>query len=513
MAMATPTFINHPRCAILPSPEKLDTGSTSPGQDETNTRGDFDNVWQWLTSSRFLNTRFYVDVKETVDQGGQLNNTIYKSVIKLAFDNAFDAIRNTSQPEHEEMVLLYYVGHGLSEQGAKKLNKANLIMSKRNLVSSSPRLDKVGFLDPQQYFAAAESFLTPHRTVKGGELCLHDVGFCDLQGLLEPWIAAVKQENDNATGVKKNKHLVIIADSCYSGVLVDDLHQLALMQDRPWNENGCTVTVQSASGSGEQTFGDYFTPCFVHFNKPENKKQLRELKKKWDEKSEIEKNAYRAVDLPSPEVVTTMPSEKLRSGEDDPILVLPRIQGARLTLFRDAGFFKFCFLSLSGIVGSKARALTPEAAREFLLHTNFNIRDYKLKKMAKNDTPMALVLVDDPKDNDHVVCVHIHFSNTDTSLDNVSGVNLIHHNKPKKASAYKLCLQDTFDQKQPFTLQETTRLVTQCRNYVELRNPGLWENSVDWKMKKSFKTMLEKKERSDWGNNYVWKATKGLKFI
>ena len=505
--METPTYIERPRCAILPSPEKLKKGSSSPGQDETNTRGDFDKVFQWLTSLNFLNIGFLVDVKTTVDQGGQLEDTIYRSVIRLAF-SAFDPIRNTFRPQHDEMVLLYYAGHGLSEQGATMLKEANLI--KENLTSPFPRLDKVGYSDPEQYFKAAETFLKQNEKVKGGELCLHDVGFCGLQGLLKPWIAAVKEKSTNIPNgsVKMNKHLVVISDSCYSGKLVEDLEQLALTPG-PWNENGCTVTVQSSSGSGEPTFGGYFTPCFVHFNKPENQGKLQKLKQKWDEKSEIEKNAYRAVDLPSPQVATTMPSEKLSSREDDPTLELPKIQGVQLTLFRDAGFFKFCFLSLSGIVGSKARALTPEAATPFLSQDNFVILDYKLKTML-NGTPMALVLVDDPNDEVHVVCVHIHFRNSVTSnLKNVSGVNLIHHKRPTNVGDEdNLFLEATPYSKLSFKLEEPNifRLVQRCKTYVNGEKRGRWNKSKRWKMGNNqlgFNKKFRLKERSAWMDKYV----------
>jgi hypothetical protein len=51
-------LIQHPRCAILPSPDKLNT-ATSPGEDALiKTRADFDKVWRWLTSSDFLKLDF-----------------------------------------------------------------------------------------------------------------------------------------------------------------------------------------------------------------------------------------------------------------------------------------------------------------------------------------------------------------------------------------------------------------------------------------------------------------------
>ena len=501
-----PCVIKPPRCAILPSPEKLRTSFTSPGQDETNTQGDFHKVWKWLTSSNLFNAQFYEHVQVPTDDDEHLGDAVYENLIKVAFGSVFE-IHDTVQPEDEvEMVLLYYAGHGLSEKGAKELNEANLI--DEHLTSPFPRLDKVGIANSKQYFAAA------HQTVKGGELCLHHFGFCDLQGLLTPWIADMKRTSVKAPDrVKKNKHLVVVVDSCYSGKLVEDLEELAL-KSGPWNENGCTVTVQSASSSGEPTFGGYFTPCFVHFNKPGNQEKLKKLKRKWDEKSEIEKNAFRAVDLPSPQVATTMPSEKLSSGEDDPTLELPVIQGVQLTLFHDAGFFKFCFLSFSGIVGFKARTLTLKAADTFLLQPNFNILDYKLKKMKKNGTPMALVLVDDdPKDQAHVVCVHIHFRNRNTSnLCNVSGVNLIHHNRPTNAGDVgHLFLEDTSDRKWKFRREDASRyrhLVEQCKNYVDGTEPGRWADPLLWNMKKDelgFHGHFRLKERSAWMDHYVKK--------
>jgi len=44
---------NHPRCAILPSPEKLDVLIGSPGSDKTDTLGDFDLIKDWVTKSEF----------------------------------------------------------------------------------------------------------------------------------------------------------------------------------------------------------------------------------------------------------------------------------------------------------------------------------------------------------------------------------------------------------------------------------------------------------------------------
>ena len=49
----------HPRCAILPSPEKLDESIGFPGSDKTDTLRDFDLIKDWVTTSELLNTEFH----------------------------------------------------------------------------------------------------------------------------------------------------------------------------------------------------------------------------------------------------------------------------------------------------------------------------------------------------------------------------------------------------------------------------------------------------------------------
>ncbi|XP_028391935.1 uncharacterized protein LOC114516607 [Dendronephthya gigantea] len=186
----------------------------------------------------------------------------------------------------------------------------------------------------------AAMYIEPKRPLEGGELDLGEFGYCDLGGILEPWIAALTR-----SPTPKNKHLIVIVDSICSGRFVEDLQKLA-SKEGPWNQNGCGVTVQSACGSDEVNFArnfvGYFTPCFVHFNKPENRDTLQDLKREWNSKNEIKKIVCRYDrDLPSPEAATTMPLDKLSSTIDCPTVEFQDLPG--LTLFQDAGFFKFCF--------------------------------------------------------------------------------------------------------------------------------------------------------------------------
>ena len=725
-------LVERPRCGIIPSPDKLDRNIDSPGKDEIETRHDFNRVWKWL--SECLNIEFYTEVKTTIDRNEQLEPSVFKSAIRSAFQ-AFDPIRNTHSPEAEEMVLLYYTGHGLSPSSSG---------------SSSPLLEKVGY--PGEYFAAAQPYLTPNRKVKGGELYLHDVGYCDLQGLLKPWIAAVKEESSNSSGNKKLKHAIIIADSCNSGKLVEDLAGLNQWPG-PWNENDCTVTVQSACNSCEGTFGGYFTPCFVYYNQtgglvqqiqrnaqkiqqnvqqiqqnvgpmqnaqqiqhnvhqmqeiaqqiqhnvqqiqhnvqqiqgnaqqiqqnvrqiqgnaqqiqhnvqqiqgnaqqiqdnvqqiqhnvqqiqqnvqqiqgsaqqiqqnvqqtegnaqqiqqnvpqiqgnaqqiqhnvqqlqenaqqilqnvqqiqgnaqqmPENDQQIQEnaqqiqesvqqiqenvqqipeldgLIKEWNGKIEIEKDAYREIELPSPKLATTRLPGNVDS-ENDPVLKLS-LQGFQMHLFRDAGFFKFCYLKYSGALRPPL-ALDGDTVQTFLERDRFNIIDYKLTKM-RNGTPIALFLVpnpgdqdqvdnpgdqdpdqvdnpgdqdqvdnpgdqdqvDNPDDDDHVIYVRIHFSNSTTAFANISEVNLVQHQCPTYPSLLFLAVNNPNAVRRLNHKEHATqykRLVTQCKNCVEASEPGRWVDVTRWNMGNNqlgVKHMVRMRDRSTWMNEYLKKKT------
>ena len=508
-------LVRRPRCGIIPSPDKLDISINSPGEDEIETRRDFNRVWKWLSGC--LNIGFYTDVKTTIDRDEQLEPSVFKSAIRYAFQ-AFDPIRNTSSPEAEEMVLLYYTGHGLSPSSSG---------------SSSPLLKEVGY--SREYFAAAQPYITPNRKVKGGELYLHDVGYCDLQGLLKPWIAAVKEKSTNSSGDKKLKHVVIIADSCYSGKLVEDLAGLN-QSPGPWNENDCTVTVQSACNSHEVTFGGYFTPCFVYYNQTgglvqqiqgnaqqiqENDQHISELDgliREWNGKIEREKDAYRKIELPSPQLATTRLPGNVDS-ENDPVLKLS-FQGFQMYLFRDAGFFKFCYLKYSGALRPPL-ALDGDTVQTFLERDMFNIIDYKLTKM-RNGTPIALFLVrnpgdqdqvDNPGGQDHVICVRIHFSNSTTALANISEVNLVQHQCPTYPSLLFLAVNNPNAVRRLNHKEHATqykRLVTQCKDCVEASEPGRWVDVTRWNMGNNqlgVKHMVRMRDRSTWMNEYLKKKT------
>ena len=490
--MNAPNMLPRRWCGIIPSPDQLNRNINSPGLDKVNTRRDFDLVWKWLKLSKFQNADFYKDI---VNNGNYLEDGFFRAAISFAF-HAFAPIRNTYSRKDEEMVLLYYSGHGLSEEGGTRLNEAN-----QDGWSSSPLLERVGFTNPGEHFSAAGPYLTQNRNVKGGELCLHEVGFCDLYGLLEPWIAAVEEKSTNSSGEKKNKHVVIIADSCYSGKLVEDLAALKQWPG-PWNKNGCTVTVQSACNSREVTFGGYFTPCFVHYNQTG---ELDRLIEEWNSKPKPQKDTYRDIKLPSPRLETTRPLGNVDS-ENDPVLKV-FFEDFQLCLFRDAGFFKFCYLKCSEALQPPLE-LNRGTVTTFLRQMTFNIIDYKLTK-TRNGTPIALFLVHNPNNPNHIICVHIYFNNSSTALANIRGVNLVQYQCPTYPSLLFLVTSDPnaiWHLKPNEHAAQYTTLVTQCKNYVEATKRGRWVDVATWNMGNNqlgVNHMVRMQNRSTWMNKYV----------
>lgn len=290
----------YPCCGLVPSPERVSVGSSS-GRDDTNTYEDYLETLQWLKKCKFKNVGHF---EYPNHKPGDLEETQYKAMVKNAYSLPFAAIGNTKSPNLDELVFWYYSGHGLDKDIASQLN-----------YSATPCLNSNKHNQP----------------VKGGELCLHSLGFCNLDGLLQPWIEAVGSE-------KHNKHLVVVLDSCHSGVFVEDLKQ-SQYNDTSWHKNNCTITVQAACGENEKVQGGYFTQTFLYLNKYND--ELERLKNEWSNLDDETKHAYKATKLPSPVVASTAAVDTA-----DPTLKIEH-QGFSVTLFRDGGFFKFCYDSVA----------------------------------------------------------------------------------------------------------------------------------------------------------------------
>ena len=573
---------NHPCCVLLPSPEKLDTSMNSLGSDVTDTLEDFQRIKNWARENKLLNTGFS-DYRERQDK--QLEKSSFKSLVQLAFSTAFVAMRNTRNPDLEELVFWFYTGHGLGTETAKTLEYL-----------STPCLSNVDLNHNYHDDAISFDFLQKERKVQGGELCLHMGGFCDLYGLLKPWIAAVKSESINAPGQKKNKHLVVILDSCHSGIIAQELKefekQVRKKDESFLKEN--SVTIQAACGPNERTFGGYFTPPFLYLNDPQNKKLLEQLRKSWKQMTDEKKDEYRSIELPSPMVVTTRASLQgteeqaqppptqggtvdpqsppaqggtvnpqptppqgdtvdpqpppaqggtvdpqpppAQGGTVDPqpppaqgdtvdpqpqnVTMEINVQNFKLTLFPDAGFFKFCSLKVFQYRQAKAleplvkeRALYRATVEAFMKSKSFKVLDYKLKTYTgtgpadKNaGSPIGLFLLDDPVNPGFAVCAHVHFKAGSTDVNDVQRINLVHHKRPPGRCIEYVEDGGKFRVNIDKTADAARELVKACRQHVDTNESGRWNNVSQWNMTGSQLSVNGKfrlNERSAWEQSYL----------
>ena len=476
----------HPRCILLSSPEMLDLSMNYPGSDKTNTREDFALVRDWVGIKGLLNADFYQGYGEKA-----LEHTEFGALVKLAYKNGFDAMRNTASPDGEELVFWYYTGHGLGKDKARNLT-----------YSSTPHLE--------DDYKAVNHLVEEGGKVKGGELFLHKFGFCGLHGLLKPWIAAVKLESINAKGAKKkNKHLVIILDSCHSGILANDLQEFKdhVQAEDPSLLEGNSITIQAACGPNERTFGGYFTPCFTYLNQDENSSWLQGLKEEWDKMTTQEKNEYESIDLPSPVVVST------RGQSQEPTMEVAA-QNLKLELFPHPGFFKFCSIKFCQLEDKQFlpeqndRALNDSSAKAFMQSQKFTVLDYKLKTVTAADpsykyggTPLGLFLLEDPHNAQLAICAHIHFIDRNTAKA-PSRINLVHHRKQLKRAGVFFYTEKL--PKREIRVDGSQVLVEACRAYVTKNScQGTWADVSKWNMKKSFNNSFKLQERSAWEDDYL----------
>lgn len=476
----------HPRCALLLSPEMLDRSMNSPGSDRTNTREDFVVVRDWVGKKGLLNADFYQGYGEKA-----LEHTEFGALVKLAYKNGFDAVRNTASPDGEELVFWYYTGHGLGKDKARNLT-----------YSSTPRLE--------DDYKAVNHLVEEGRKVKGGELFLHKFGFCGLHGLLKPWIAAVKLESINAEGAKKkNKHLVIILDSCHSGILANDLQdlmKLVQMKDPLLLEEN-TITIQAACGPDERTSGGYFTPCFIYLNQDENSSWLKGLKEEWGQMTPQKREEYESEDLPSPMVVTT----RHQYNGHQPTMEVTA-QNFKLELFQHPGFFKFCAIRFCQLKDKQFcfeqndRALDASSATAFMESPKFTLLDYRLKTIKTpgpfKETPLGLFLLEDPHNAQLAICAHLHFEDKNTNKP-PSRINLVHHKKKQKG-VDAFVYTEELPKLDISELDGTQVLVEACRDYVTKNScQGTWNDVSKWNMKKSANKLFRLQERSTWEDGYL----------
>ena len=118
-----------------------------------------------------------------------------------------DYIKNTFYPDATELCIFYYSGHGLKSTGLLELHSIQ---------------------------------------VSAADIINHW-----FQALMDP-----KSNNCRGEIKRINKHLVLILDSCFSGVLIDECK---LYADKL--PEGCSITIQASSGDCG-SYAGLFTPTF-----------------------------------------------------------------------------------------------------------------------------------------------------------------------------------------------------------------------------------------------------------
>lgn len=504
---------------IIGSPEKLERDG-NPGSDLTNTRRDLELLDVWGRKRKIL---FYKNPKT------------FDFKVQTALHPLFEISHPT---------FLYYTGHGLDKKKASELH-----------YSASPRLDDImeRFVryryrpDDDPLFHVLDTFKEKcdGRKVKGGELFLHQFGFCDLYGLLKFWCAGVcdyvnvhngcyPSFNFGKTWIPEHKkawyledkepwfledeepwflkdeepwvpnlfnsQLVVILDSCYSGEVAQQLHDFVsdIREKVPSPPDGINITIQAACGTDERTFGGYFTPVFTYLNDPENEEVLEKWKDEWKKMTEEARSNYKSLDLPSPMVVTTLPAP-----EDTTMKFT--FQGkfgwkTSVTLFPDAGFFKFCYVKVQHhqdkAFEGQDRVLNDAKATEFMVKGEFLVTDYKLKTFGGSSgkaaefagNPVGLFLLKVPSNK--FICAHIHFAPNNTRRP--TRINLVHHHNVPCVNTG--LYEEDHDKMLPKEIKKgehkidvtkhynAGKLVQNCREFVEKKEPGRWSDVNKWDM-------------------------------
>ena len=466
-----------PRVGILPSPDELDIPG-SPGVDDIETRKDFHDVWKWAMGNEFLNTGFYDEQVKNVEEGKQIEIDEFGPLVDTAYKLAFDHIRDTKSPEKEEMVVLYYAGHGLDEDEIPNIPEE---------VPKSPFPNIPTVAD--DYFKDADDFSEPTPQVKGGEFYLHHRGFCDLRGLLRPFMAAINHEDPEKR--KKNKHLLIIADSCFSGILADDLEKLENDGTlKSYIERGCSVTVQASCGSDEEALSGYFTPSFLHLNRENNYEKLFD---EWVECKDSNDFLDNFEDLQSPRVASTL--DELKNGD----MNLTR-QNSTIHLINDAKFLKFCYKKvLDNQPSLVPRKLKRADVTTFLTQPSFKVIDFKLKTYKSppyKNTPMGLFLIEEGK-NGSAICADVHY---EVNFKDIHSINF-YQCREDSVGKYKKRSFTSYLMKEDELTDNAKRMERECKKYVRDSNKSLldddfeswWENSKNWNMKDSCEKKFRKR--------------------
>ena len=251
---------------------------------------------------------------------------------------------------------------------------------------------------------------------------------------------------------------------------------------------------------------------------------MEKWKDEWEKMTEEARRNYKSLDLPSPMVVTTLPAP------EDTTMSFSFQNNfgfyTKVTLFPDAGFFKFCYVKVqkhqNKTFEGQDRVLNEETAKDIMDNGQFQVCDYKLKIFRGSSgqaaryagNPVGLFLLKVPSNK--FICAHIHFAHNNTGYH--TRINLVlHHNVPcVETGLYeedndKMSRKKIKDGKHKIDVTKhpnANKLVQTCRNFVEELDPGRWSDVNKWNMTGKHDvsvlgTFKLVQERSAWEDEYL----------
>lgn len=479
-------WILKPRCGAFPSPELLE--SYQLGSDETNTIEDFRLVKTWARSV-MLNTSF-LDFF-----GKRLDESRYLSMVQTSINTVADAMRNTHQIDACEIVFFYYAGHGINPSSVPD---STLSADPQFTSSNVEYFDSIPGLN--ETLGSRNT-----RRIRGGEMCLHGAGFCDLRGLVRPFIAGLLAPSVNKLGTndapKSNKHFIGVIDSCYSGAFVSDVATLG----RQCLPSGCSITIQSSTTAQCEAYGELFTPVFVAL---QNRTALEQKLTQFRTLNAAELAALNSAVIPMPQIGTTNLDIQAQINHTEKLYVETLKQGdVSIILLKPNNFYKFCVREIvGGIAKENIRQLSVEQADTFMSNYRLEVIDFKLRPHDYQgvDCLMGLFMVKNPASPTRAVCVHVHFG-PDTKK--VGRLNFVEHDiivgglwpETDQVRTNYAVIDRTrrwsVDGKVDSTLlpelqrqiKQSQTLLVECKKFVDLckcakcaRSDDVWNNPACW---------------------------------
>eukprot|EP00731_Ephydatia_muelleri_P002939 Em0001g2939a len=287
------------------------------GVDMTKTVTDFSIIVKWSTNRSFRAAGFY----KLFEKDGVCNHRTYYAMIKGPAFNP-EGMFDLDDLDKKEYAIWYYSGHGLH------IDVVNISKPSGFDLFRNPN-DKNSSVGVNLYTEEmCKRSKDPLRYLQGGELPFQRYGFFDFHMLIYYLQTAITL----GKGQRKNRHMLVVLDSCYSGKFGKRLEKWMNSKDYKdvWKRNQCSLTIQTAASEKEPTYGGYFTPLFIRL---QDKAFRNEKLKQWVSMNSEFDDIYD--ELPSPQLYST---NDTISTSNEPLVKLNKVW-----LVKNPNFFKMCY--------------------------------------------------------------------------------------------------------------------------------------------------------------------------